>query len=63
MEVNIRSMSFDIPPRGVSKSEIKQILLKEIEDQKITSFRLYGNIQEAQELEEIVASNITSRSN
>jgi hypothetical protein len=45
MEVNIRSMSFDIQPRGVSKSEIKQILLKEIENQKIKNFKYYRDIQ------------------
>ncbi|MBD2652773.1 hypothetical protein H6G45_04525 [Synechocystis sp. FACHB-383] len=44
MEVNIKSMSFSIPPKGVNKSEIKQILLKEIEDQKIKNFKQYGLI-------------------
>lgn len=43
MEVNIRSMAFDTPRSGVSKLDVKQILLREIEDQKITQFRLYGS--------------------
>jgi len=47
MEVNIRTMSFDITPRGVSKAEIKQTLLKEIEDQKVKNFKYYGRIQDA----------------
>lgn len=42
MEVNIRTMSFNIPPRSISKSAIKQILLKEIENQKIANFKQYG---------------------
>lgn len=45
MEVNVRSISFDFAPKGVSKSEIKQVLLKEIEDQKITNFRRYSSSQ------------------
>jgi hypothetical protein len=49
MEVNIKSMSFETSPRGISKAEIKQVLLKEIENQKIKNFRYYGNIQDAQE--------------
>jgi hypothetical protein len=46
MEVTIKSMSFNIPPREVSKSGIKQILLREIENQKITNFKHYGSSQE-----------------
>jgi hypothetical protein len=41
MEVNIKALSFDIHPKGINKSEIKQILLKEIESQKISSFQYY----------------------
>jgi hypothetical protein len=48
MEVNIRNMSFDIYPKVISKSEIKQILLKEIENQKITNFKYYGCTQDAE---------------
>lgn len=47
MEVNIRAMSFDITPRGVNKAEIKQTLLREIENQKIENFKHYGHIQDA----------------
>jgi hypothetical protein len=39
MEVNIRNMSFEYAPKGISRSEIKQDLLREIEDQKIKNFR------------------------
>jgi hypothetical protein len=45
MEVNIRNMSFDIILKGISKSEIKQILLKEIENQKIENFKSHRNDQ------------------
>jgi hypothetical protein len=41
-------MSFDIPPRSISKSSIKQILLKEIENQKIANFKQYGFSQDIQ---------------
>jgi hypothetical protein len=41
MEVNIKALSFDVHPKGINKSEIKQILLKEIESQKISSFQHY----------------------
>lgn len=41
MEVNITALSFDNHPRGISKSAIKEILLKEIEGQKIASFNYY----------------------
>ncbi len=41
MEVNIKSISFDNSSINVSKSEVKQILLREIENQKINSFKLY----------------------
>jgi hypothetical protein len=47
MEVNIRAMSFDITLRGVNKAEIKQTLLREIENQKIENFKYYGCIQDA----------------
>lgn len=42
MEVAIKTMSFDVPPKKISRSDIKQILLREIEDQKIANFRKYG---------------------
>jgi hypothetical protein len=41
MEVNIKSLYFDNYLKGVSKPEIKEILLKEIEGQKIASFQTY----------------------
>ncbi len=43
MEVNITNISFDNSPISVSKSEIKQVLLREIENQKISSFKLYSD--------------------
>jgi hypothetical protein len=46
MEVTIGSMSFDVARKGVSKSVIKQTLLKEIENQKITQFKHHGSSQE-----------------
>lgn len=46
MEVNIRNMSFDIFLKGSSISEIKQILLKEIENQKIANFKSFSISQE-----------------
>ena len=41
MEVTIKNLSFDDFPRGVNKLEIKQTLLKEIENQKIENFKKY----------------------
>jgi hypothetical protein len=49
MEVNIKSLSFDNYLKGVSKSEIKQVLLKEIEGQKIASFQTYRIDREIEE--------------
>lgn len=43
MEVNIKSISLDNSSVNVSKSEIKQILLREIENQKINSFKIYSD--------------------
>jgi hypothetical protein len=45
MEVNIKSISFDNSSINVSKSEVKQVLLREIENQKINSFKLYSDIE------------------
>ncbi len=41
MEVNIKALSFDVYPRGINTSQIKQAILKEIESQKISSFQFY----------------------
>lgn len=45
MEVNIKSISLNNSPISGSKSEIKQILLREIENQKIISFKLYSDVE------------------
>jgi hypothetical protein len=41
MEVKIRSIDFDFPPKDNSRISIKKILLKEIEDQKIIQFKKF----------------------
>jgi hypothetical protein len=41
MEINIRSMSFNILYKGVVKFDVKQTLLKEVENQKIADFKVY----------------------
>ncbi|MBD1916871.1 MULTISPECIES: hypothetical protein [Cyanophyceae] len=44
MEIDIRSLSFDDPPRGGgSRVDIKQLLLRAMEEQKIKQFRVFGN--------------------
>jgi hypothetical protein len=50
MEVNIRNLAFGNYLNTVSKSEIQQSLLKEIEGQKISSFQTYRIDKEAQEI-------------
>ena len=54
MEVNIRNMSFDIFLKGSSISEIKQILLKEIENQKIANFKSFSISQEIESWEKYI---------
>jgi len=39
MEVNIRTISIDLNLQNISRSEIKQIILKEVENQKIENFK------------------------
>lgn len=49
MEVNIRAMTLDTPSKRITRSEIKQILLKEIDNQKVENFKLHASIREDQE--------------
>jgi hypothetical protein len=46
MEINIRSITFETPPKDSSRIIIKKILLKEIEDQKITQFKCFRKSSE-----------------
>jgi hypothetical protein len=46
MEVTIGAMAFEPFRKGVRKSDIKKVLLREIENQKITNFKRYGSHQE-----------------
>lgn len=42
LEVNVKSISFDTPPKGLIKTDIKKEILKEIETLKMSSFDKYG---------------------
>lgn len=41
MEINIKNINFEAIPKKFSRSEIKQALLKEIEDAKVANFKRY----------------------
>ncbi len=45
IEINVKSLSLENNNKGCSKTEIKQRLLKEIENQKITNFDKYKESQ------------------
>lgn len=41
LEISIKSISFDVQPRGITKADVKEKLLNELEDQKIEKYRNY----------------------
>lgn len=43
LEINIKSISFNIPPRGITKGEVKEEILHDIENQKIKQFKIHSD--------------------
>ncbi len=50
IEINIKSMTLEVTSKGLSRSEIKEKLLKEIEERKINNFQKYKIDQNKPEL-------------
>jgi hypothetical protein len=42
LEVNVKSISFDNPPKGLIKTDIKKEILKEVENLKMNAFEKHG---------------------
>lgn len=43
LEVNIKQLAFDEIPRGISKSEIKKMILKDIDSQKVKKYKEFAD--------------------
>lgn len=44
LEINIKSISFESSPRGITKNEVKEKLLDELENQKAEKYRSYVDL-------------------